>query len=112
MVTLEAATGIAVVLLLVLLLLHVLAFGRDVLLVHEAARAGARAAATATSDAEVVRVARAAADGRAVRVSVSPGTRRAGDLARVEVRWTSSVGPLRPQVTARAVARVEEVVGR
>lgn len=111
MVAIEAATGIAVVLLLMLLLFHVLAFGRDVLLVHEAARAGARAAATTTSDADVVRTARAAADGTPVVVTVAPQARRAGDLATVEVRWTSTVGPFRPLLRARAVARVEPVVG-
>lgn len=111
MVTLEAAMGMAVVLLLVLLLLHVLAFGRDLLLVHEAARAGARAAATTSSEDEIVRVARAAADGTPVTVTVSPRGRRAGDLATVEVRWTSTVGPLRPTVRARAVARTEAVIG-
>lgn len=103
--------GTAVVLLLVVLLLHVLAFGRDLLVVHEAARAAARVAATTASDAEVVRVARDAADGRSVLVTVTPAARRAGDLAEVEVRWTSQVGRLRPTVYARAVARVEPAVG-
>lgn len=104
--------GIAVVLLLVLLLFEVLGFGRDVLLVHEAARAGARVAATTASDADVVEVARAAAEGMPVRVTVTPAGRRAGDLATVEVRWTSTVGPFRPGIRATAVARVEPVVGR
>ena len=111
MVTLEAAMGTAVVLLLVLLLFHVLAFGRDLLLVQEAARAGARVAATTTSDDAVVRLARDAADGMPVHVSISPPDRRAGDVVTVEVRWTSTVGPFSPTVRAHAVARVEPAVG-
>lgn len=103
--------GIAVVLLLVLLLLAVLGFARDLLLVQEAARAGARAAATTTSDAEVVRTARDAADGTPVSVTVTPRSRRAGDIAEVEVRWSATIGPLHRTVRARAVARVEPVVG-
>lgn len=88
-------------------LLQVLGFGRDVLLVHEAARAGARAAATTLSDERVAAVAREAAGGMELSVTVSPADRGPGDLAEVEVRWTSRLGPLRPEVGARAVAQVE-----
>ncbi len=110
-VTLEAALGLGLVLLLVLLLVQTLAFGRDVLLVHDAARAGARAAAAVAGDAAAVRAAREAAEGLPIVVTVGPAARRAGDLAVVEVGVTSVVGPLRPHVRARAVARVEPGVG-
>lgn len=109
--TLEAALGIGLVLSLAVLLLHVLAFGRDLLLVQEAARAGARVAATTTSDGAVARAVRASADGLPVQVSVTPTGRRAGDIARVQVRWQARIGPLRRLVTGQAVARVEPGVG-
>lgn len=110
-VTLEAALGVGLVVAAAVLLVHVLAFGRDVLLVHEAARAGARAAATSTGHAAVVRAAREAAPDLPITVSVVPAARQAGDLARVEVALTTTVGPLRPRVRARAAARVEPAVG-
>lgn len=110
-VTLEAVAGVAVVLVVAVLLLHVLAFGRDVLVVHEAARAGARAAAATAGEADAVRAAREVAEGLPVHVRVTPAGRREGDLVTVEVTVRRSVGPLSPQVRARAVSRVEPGVG-
>lgn len=106
-VSLEAALGVTVLLLLAAMLLQVVGVGRGVLLVHEAARAGARAAATGAPDAAVAAVARDAADGLDVAVTVRPAARRPGDLVTVEVGWTGTLGPLRPEVAARSVVRVE-----
>lgn len=110
-VALETAMSVAVVLVVLVGVLQVLGFARHLLLVHEAARAGARAAATTSDDGDVIRAATEASDGVPVRVTVAPPRRRAGDLAEVVVRSEVALGPLRPTVTARAASRVEPGVG-
>lgn len=110
-VALETAAGMALVMLALLAILQVLGFARHLLLVHEAARAGARAAAATADDAEVIRAASEASDGVAIRVTVTPPDRASGDLAEVVVRSEASIGPLRSTVSARAAARVEPGVG-
>ncbi|MEY3020176.1 MAG: hypothetical protein RLZZ272_1160 [Actinomycetota bacterium] len=108
MLSLEAVLVLPVLTLLMLGLLQVAVLVRDVLIVHEAARAGARVAATTTGASAPTRAARAAApelDGLAV--SVVPVSRREGDLARVEVRATRRIGGVTHTVRARAVALVE-----
>jgi Flp pilus assembly protein TadG len=110
-VSLEAVFVLPVLALLILSLLEVGGLVRDVLVAHEAARAGARAAATTTGSAPVVAAARAAAPEIDVRVEVVPVTRRDGDLARVTVvvqrRFAGTSVPIR----ATALARVEPAVG-
>lgn len=100
-----------VVLLCTLLLFEAATLGRDVLLVHEAARAGARAAATSTGTAPVVAAARAAAPELDIAVEVTPVTRRDGDVARVTVSVRRRIVGTAPTVRASAVARVEPGVG-
>jgi Flp pilus assembly protein TadG len=92
--------------------LELVGVARDVLVAHEAARAGARAAATSTSDTVVEETVRAAAPEIEPRVSVSPRRRTEGDLAVVRVTVERRIGPVRHTVSARAVAVVEPVAGR
>lgn len=85
---------------------------RDVLVIEEAARVGARVASVTTGAAEVVAAARAAApEVPGLTVTVWPADRRPGDDVRVEVTAVRRYGPLRHQLSARRVARVEPVVG-
>jgi hypothetical protein len=85
---------------------------RDVLVLHEAARAGARTAATSTGTAPVVRaVQQAATELPDVEVVVTPADRRDGDLVRVRVEVDRRLGPLTHRLRAETVARVEPVVG-
>ncbi len=110
--SLEAVLVLPVVALLVLGLLQVAAFGRDLLLLHEAARAGARAAATTTGTDAPRRAAAAAVpelDG--LEVEVVPAARRTGDLATVTVRATRRFGPVERELSARVVVHVEPTVG-
>jgi Flp pilus assembly protein TadG len=110
-VSLEAVLVLPLLALLVSGLLEVAGVVRDVLVVHEAARVGARAAATSTGTAGVVRAARDAAPELTVRVEVDPASRRDGDLVRVSVSATRRLGPVTHQVRAVSVARVEPAVG-
>ncbi len=98
--------------LLVVGLLHTAAVVRDVLLVHEAARAGVRAAATSTGHVAAIRAAQDAAPELDVVVHVRPLTRRDGDLVTVTVSTTRPVGPVQHRLRASAHARVEPIVGR
>mgnify|MGYP001605237924 CR=1 FL=1 len=110
--SLEAVLVVPVVAVLVLGLLQVAALGRDVLLLHEAARAGARAAATTTGVAAPRRAARAAVPELPdLEVEVVPAARRTGDLATVTVRATRRLGPVARELSARAVVLVEPTVG-
>lgn len=91
-------------------LLLVVGVGRDVLVAHEAARAGARAAATSTgADAVHVAVRRAGPE-LEFDVRVEPLDRRDGDVVTVTVTTERQVGPLTHVIGAEAVARVEPVV--
>jgi hypothetical protein len=104
--------------LLMMALLEVASITRDVLLAHEAARAGARAAATSTGAGPVVSAAREAAPEVDLETSVVPVARSDGDVARVTVtvrrRGIGAPASIRitavPTVRATAVARVEPVV--
>lgn len=110
--SLEAVLVLPILAVLVVILLQLAVLIADVLLVHEAARAGARAAATTSSSAPVEQAVREAApelDG--LRVTVTPALRRDGDLARVEVSVRRTIGPVSHRLRASAVARVEPAVG-
>jgi hypothetical protein len=110
--TLEAVLVLPVLALLITALLGAVGIVRDVLVLHEAARAGARTAATSSDAAPVVRAARRAAPELPdLHVTVTPAVRRDGDLARVEVRVERSLGPVTHRLRASAVARVEPAVG-
>ena len=110
--SLEAVLVLPVVAALLIGLLQVAALGRDLLLLHEAARAGARTAATTTGTDAPRRAARAAAPELAdLEVEVAPAARRTGDLATVTVRATRRLGPVARELSARAVAHVEPTVG-
>lgn len=110
--SLEAVMVLPVVALLVVGMLQVASLLTDQLLVHEAARAGARAAATTTGTGPVEAAAReAAAELDVLFVEVTPATRRDGDVARVEVFTMRQLGPVVYDVRASAVARVEPGVG-
>lgn len=110
--SLEAVLVLPVLALLVASMVQVGTIVADVLLLHEAARAGARTAAT-TSGAEAPRRAAVEAvpelDG--LDVQVTPAVRREGDLARVEVVLVRRLGPVEHRLRAEAVARVEPGVG-
>jgi len=110
--SMEAVLILPVIAMLAVGLLQVAAIVSDVLLVHEAARAGARTAATTSGTAPVVQAARSAApelDGLTVRVQ--PIVRRDGDIARVEVSVDRTLGPVTHTLRARSVVRVEPAVG-
>jgi Flp pilus assembly protein TadG len=112
MLSLEAVLVLPVLALLVLGLFQVAAVARDVLLLHEAARAGVRVAATTTGTDAPTRAARAAApELGGLQVSVEPRTRRAGDLVTVHVSSVRRLGPVSHRLAARAVAHVEPSVG-
>jgi hypothetical protein len=113
MLSLEAVLILPVIALLVLGLLQVAALGRDVLVLHEAARVGARVAATTTGAAAPERAARAAAPELAgLIVEVSPAVRADGDLVVVVVRVDRRFGPITRTLRAEAIARVEPIVPR
>lgn len=98
--------------LLALGLINTAAVLRDVLLLHEAARVGARAAATTVDNQTVADAARdAAPELPGVRVAVSPPQRATGDVVTVTVSAARRVGPTSLLLRAKAHARVEPAVG-
>lgn len=111
-VTFETILVLPFVMLTMLACLQVVGVVRDALLVHEAARAGVRAAATSQGTGAVAVAVDDAMGGRPHRVSVTPVTRQPGDLVTVVVRMETSLGPLRQDLSATVVAEVEPVVGR
>ena len=112
MLSLEAVLILPVLALLLVGLLQVGGLVRDVLVLHEAARAGARMAATTSGTTAVGRAAREAAPELPdVTVRVTPAVRRDGQLARVEVAVVRTIGPMSHRLRATAVARVEPAVG-
>jgi len=112
MLSLEAVLVLPVLALLVLGILQVAAVARDVLILHEAARAGVRVAATTTGVGAPERAARAAAPELSdLRIEVDPRTRLAGELVTVRVSSVRRIGPVTHQLRARAVAHVEPSVG-
>ena len=109
--SLELALAVPVLFLLLLVVFHALVLCRDVLIAHDAARAGARVAATTVDHGDVVAAVAAAADGHDVQVSVVPRSRHEGELVRVEVTMRSTAGLRARTVRATAVAYVEPGVG-
>jgi hypothetical protein len=113
MLSLEVVLVLPVVALLVLGLLQVAALGRDLLVLHEAARVGARVAATTTGSSAPELAARAAAPELAgLVVEVTPAVRADGDLVVVTVRAERRMGPVTRTLRADALAQVEPVVLR
>lgn len=111
-VSLEAVWVLPLFMLLGVGLLHVVGYARDVLVVHEAARAGVREAVVSNGVSPVVLAATNAAFDRDVTVTVDPPTRHAGDVVTVSVTAHRTVGPVTYPITATAVGRVEPVVTR
>lgn len=109
--SLEAVWLLPALALLIVGLLLTLGLVRDVLLLHEAARAGARTAVTTTGTDAVVAAARQAAPELDLTVHVNPVVRRDGDLVTVQVHAIRTIGPVDHRLSARAVGRVEPVVG-
>jgi len=113
MLSLEVVLMLPVVALLVLGLLQVAALGRDLLVLHEAARVGARVAATTSGSTAPERAARAAAPELAgLVVQVVPAVRADGDLVVVTVQAERRLGPVTRTLRAEALARVEPAVLR
>lgn len=108
--SLEAVWVLPALALLVVGLVLTMGLVRDVLVLHEAARAGARTAATTSGALPVLTAARQAAPELELTVQVTPVARRDGDLVTVWVHTTRMVGPVRHDLSARAVARVEPLV--
>lgn len=111
-VSLEAALLLPFVALVTLAVLQTVGVARDLLLVHDAARAGARTAATTLGQAAPAEAARRAADDRDVTVHVEPARRAAGDLVTVTVHLSGRFGHLPYTVSARSVAEVEPGAAR
>ncbi len=109
--SLELALTVPALFLLMLVVFHAAAYARDALLTQDAARRGARVAATSLDDGAIRTAVRDALDGRSAEVTVHPSARRAGDVVRVTVTLQSRVVPGAPPLTARAVAAVEPGVG-
>lgn len=109
--SLEAVWILPALALLIVGLLLALGLVRDVLLLHEAARMGARTAVTTTGAEAVVAAARDAAPELELTVHVNPVARSDGDLVTVRVHANRTIGPFVHRLTARAVGRVEPVVG-
>jgi hypothetical protein len=111
MLSLEVVLALPVVAVLVLALLQLAALGRDLLVLHEAARVGARVAATTSGAAAPERAARAAApELLGLVVEVVPVVRSDGDLVVVTVRAEHRFGPVTRTLRAEALARVEPIV--
>lgn len=110
-VSLEWVLALPLLALVVVGLLEVGGIVRDALLVHDAARAGARAAATSTGTAAVEDAVGASVASLDPRVDVVPRERAAGELVEVTVSIERTLGPVTHPISARAVARVEPAVG-
>jgi hypothetical protein len=109
--SLEAVWILPALALLVVGLLLALGLVRDVLLLHEAARVGVRTAVTTNGAEAAVAAARSAAPELELTVHVNPVVRSDGDLVTVRVHATRTIGPVVHRLSARAVGRVEPVVG-
>lgn len=86
---------------------------RDVLVLQEAARVGARVASTTAGDQAVRWAVEDAAPelaGSPLQVRVAPSLRRSGDQVEVEVTAERRYGPLSHRLRARSTARVEPVL--
>jgi Flp pilus assembly protein TadG len=109
-VSLEWVLALPLLALVVVGLLEVGGVVRDVLLLHDAARAGARAAATSTGTGAVREAVDASAGALEPHVEVVPRDRSAGELVEVTVTVERDLGPVTHLLTARAVARVEPAI--
>ncbi len=109
--SLEAVWILPALALLVVGLLLALGLVRDVLLLHEAARAGVRAAVVSSGADGAIVAARQAAPELDLIVHVEPVVRHDGDLVTVRVHTTRRIGPVDHRLSARAVGRVEPAVG-
>ncbi len=109
--SLELALTVPALFLLMLIIFHAAVYARDALLVQDAARRGARVAATSLDDGAVSAAVRDAVDGRPVAVTVRPSARRAGDVVRVTVTMQSRGVPRAAPLTATAVTAVEPGIG-
>lgn len=105
--SLELALTVPLVFLLVLVVFHAAAVARDAVVVQDAARAGARVAATTTSHEAVVAAVSEALDGRRADVGVVPRDREPGDLVRVTVALRTRLGFRHVRLQAKAVATAE-----
>ncbi|MFA9432390.1 TadE/TadG family type IV pilus assembly protein [Egicoccus sp. AB-alg2] len=109
--SLESVLVLPVLALLTLGLIGTVTVLRDVLLVHEAARVGARVAATTLDNGAVeAAVRQAAPELEHLRLQVSPARRGAGDVVTVTAAAGRRLGPTVWQPRARAHARVEPSV--
>lgn len=89
----------------------VVSFLGDALVLHDAARSAARAAAVTADDARVAAVARdAAPELPGLRVTVTPTPRQVGHPVTVTARVVVRRGPVERELVARSVALVEPVV--
>ncbi|MBS3941739.1 MAG: hypothetical protein KG028_12345 [Actinobacteria bacterium] len=110
--SLEAVFVLPVIALLALGLLNTVTVLRDVLLLHEAARVGARVAATSTDRSVVANAARAAAPELAgIELTVTPPSWEPGDVVTVRVSATRRVGSTSLALRATAHARAEPTLG-
>jgi Flp pilus assembly protein TadG len=109
--SLEWALTLPVLFVLGTLLIGAGAVVRDVLVLQEAARVGARVASTTPgSHAVDVAVRDAAPELSDLHVAVMPLQRRSGDPVEVVVRTTRRYGPVAQRLTARSTARTEPIV--
>lgn len=86
---------------------------RDVLVLQEAARVGARVASTTAGEQAVTWAVHDAAPELAdgpLTIRVSPAVRRSGDQVQVEVTAERRYGPLSHRLRARSTARVEPIL--
>lgn len=86
---------------------------RDVLVLQEAARVGARVASTTSGDQAATWAVQDAAPELAdgpLTVRISPALRRSGEQVQVEVTAERRYGPLSHRLRARSTARVEPIV--
>ena len=109
--SLEWVLALPLLALAVVGILEVAGVVRDALLVHEAARAGVRAAATSTGTVSVEAAVARSLDGLEHGVTVTPAARADGDLVEVVVVAERRLGPVTHRLRARATARVEPAVG-
>jgi hypothetical protein len=110
--SLEWVLTVPVMLLLAALVVAAGYLVRDVLLLQEAARVGARTAST-TAGQQAVRAAvhdAAPELGGGLAVAVAPLSRRPGDHVEVVVTTTRRYGPLSHRLVARSTARVEPIL--
>jgi uncharacterized membrane protein len=110
--SLEWVLTVPVVLLLAALVVAAGYLVRDVLVLQEAARVGARTASTTAGQQAVSAAVHDAAPelGGGLAVAVTPQSRRPGDHVEVVVTTTRRYGPLSHRLVARSTARVEPIL--